>query len=191
MDFIYIYNYVIYLILFYICSWYVCVCVCVYFYFHMLYIQESRLKLPFWDAHAVQGGFLKKIYIMRGKGPQGASFWSLLLCLTCDYSVSSFYKAELTAMLVNSQLLREPASLAITMSMLYCKFLVFMNWCMMSSRGEGTPNELPSVIYSVKISLKALAQCPYSSKMCAGHFLQSLTFKCTSILLSLFLVTSL
>lgn len=171
---------------------YVCV-FCVYFHFHMLYILENRLKLLFWAAHAVQGGFfLKKIYIMRGKGPQGASFWSLLLCLTCDYSVSSFYKAELTAMLVNSQLLREPASLAITMPVLYCKLLVFMNWCMISSRGEETPNEFPSVIYSVNLfCLKALAQRPYGSKMCAGHFLQSLTFKCTSILLSLFLVTSL
>lgn len=105
--------------------------------------------------------------------------------------MSSFYKAELTAMLVNSQLLREPARLAITMSVLYCKLLVVMNWCMISSRGEETHSELPSVIYSVEISLKALAQRPYGSKMCAGHFLQSLTFKCASILLSLFLVTSL
>lgn len=82
--------------------------------------------------------------------------------------MSSFYEAELTAMLVNSQLLREPASSAITMSVLYCKFLVFMNWCMISSRGEGTPNQHPSVIYSARISLEAPR--PHRSKMCAGHF---------------------
>lgn len=87
------------------------------------YSFELRLRFS-WD-------FLKT-HIEGQRAPGCLIFKSAFVFEVRLFEVSSFSKTEPPAMSVNSQLLREPASLAITMLMLCCKFLVFMFWCVIS-----------------------------------------------------------